>query len=247
MVLRDTNIRGALRDRQRGFLLNPFRFGGGGGPTDPNFASVQLLLSMDGGNGSTTFTDTSSFARSPTAVINYNQTTANFQFGVSSGVVTTTPGAIYYEGANGFTIGTQDLTIEAWVRRNAAGGDIFGWGAASNNNEFAVRTQFDTLRFITGTTTRINTGYVIPLNTFEHIALVREAGIFRLYANGALRTGSYNLNTDLGAVRFTVGGSYNGSTLFSGPHNLDEVRVTVGVARYSGATYTVPTAPFPTS
>lgn len=28
MISRDTNIRRALRDRQRGFLLNPFRFGG---------------------------------------------------------------------------------------------------------------------------------------------------------------------------------------------------------------------------
>lgn len=31
MILRDTNIRRALRDRQRGFLMNPFRFGGGDG------------------------------------------------------------------------------------------------------------------------------------------------------------------------------------------------------------------------
>jgi hypothetical protein len=29
MILRSTNIRGALRSRQRGFMLNPFRFGGG--------------------------------------------------------------------------------------------------------------------------------------------------------------------------------------------------------------------------
>lgn len=30
MISRSTDIRGALRSRQRGFLLNPFRFGGGG-------------------------------------------------------------------------------------------------------------------------------------------------------------------------------------------------------------------------
>lgn len=33
MILRSTDIRSALRSRQRGFLLNPYRFGGGGGST----------------------------------------------------------------------------------------------------------------------------------------------------------------------------------------------------------------------
>lgn len=33
MISRSTDIRAALRSRQRGFLLNPFRFGGGASPT----------------------------------------------------------------------------------------------------------------------------------------------------------------------------------------------------------------------
>lgn len=35
MILRSTDIRSALRSRQRGFLLNPYRFGGGGGGSPP--------------------------------------------------------------------------------------------------------------------------------------------------------------------------------------------------------------------
>lgn len=35
MISRSTDIAGALRSRQRGFLLNPFRFGGGGGGFTP--------------------------------------------------------------------------------------------------------------------------------------------------------------------------------------------------------------------
>lgn len=34
MISRSTDIAGALRSRQRGFFLNPFRFGGGGGAID---------------------------------------------------------------------------------------------------------------------------------------------------------------------------------------------------------------------
>ena len=42
MILRSTNIRAALRSRQRGFLLNPYRFGTGGGST-PNIRSETLI------------------------------------------------------------------------------------------------------------------------------------------------------------------------------------------------------------
>lgn len=38
---RSTDVRAALRSRQRGFLLNPFRFGGGGG--SPSFPSSGLV------------------------------------------------------------------------------------------------------------------------------------------------------------------------------------------------------------
>lgn len=44
MILRDTNIRAALRSRQRGFLLNPFRFGSGAG-------SAIQHISSTGGSG----------------------------------------------------------------------------------------------------------------------------------------------------------------------------------------------------
>lgn len=47
MILRDTNVRRALRDRQRGFLLNPFRFGAGGPWTPANLAAHPVLWVND--------------------------------------------------------------------------------------------------------------------------------------------------------------------------------------------------------
>lgn len=54
MIVRSTNIKQALRHRQRGFLLNPFRFGGGGGPPpwdpDTGVTSATLKLWLDPSN-----------------------------------------------------------------------------------------------------------------------------------------------------------------------------------------------------
>lgn len=52
MIDRSTSIRRALRQRQRGFIINPFRFGGGSPPSP-----YVIDLQFPGADGSTTFTD----------------------------------------------------------------------------------------------------------------------------------------------------------------------------------------------
>lgn len=49
MISRSTNIRAALRSRQRGFILNPYAFGGSSAPSAPSRADVQALFA--GTNG----------------------------------------------------------------------------------------------------------------------------------------------------------------------------------------------------
>ena len=63
MILRDTNIRRALRDRQRGFLMNPFRFGGGApAPSSTSladwFTAAQRGFAYEFWNKATLFQDT---------------------------------------------------------------------------------------------------------------------------------------------------------------------------------------------
>lgn len=73
---------------QRGFLLNPFRFGGGGGGggSDLNRSSLVLLNNHQGANNSTTFTDASPVGRTLTANAGAKISTAEFIFGSSSAV-----------------------------------------------------------------------------------------------------------------------------------------------------------------
>lgn len=89
------------------------RDGSGGAIADPFASAVTLLLRGDGSNGSTTFTDSSSFARSVTRNGNTVISTAQSKYGGSS---------IYFDGDNDWLqisynvhTYTQNITIECWL------------------------------------------------------------------------------------------------------------------------------------
>ena len=78
---RSTNIRAALKRRQRGFLLDPYRHTAA---SDPFRANCELLLHCDGADGSTTFTDSSPNAYTVTANGNAQIDTAQSYYGGAS-------------------------------------------------------------------------------------------------------------------------------------------------------------------
>lgn len=47
MIDRSTNIRGALRQRQRGFIINPYRFGAGAPPPASGYDALMAALAPD--------------------------------------------------------------------------------------------------------------------------------------------------------------------------------------------------------
>ena len=86
------------------------------GPTnDPYWANVVLLLHMDGTDGSTTFTDSSSYARAMTAAGNAQIDTAEFKFGTASGLFDGTGDSVQTPNGADFQF-LGDFTVEAWVR-----------------------------------------------------------------------------------------------------------------------------------
>jgi hypothetical protein len=178
----------------------------------------------------------------------YNGTNAKFGTnGLSGGAINGTAIGNFLSstGADGGTLTTG--TIEAWVKATTAGalkviashagwwylgmdsaGKAFmeyGWGAGTN-------TQ------LTGTTT-------IGDGNWHHVALVLTAGAGSLYVDGnregtsatVRSTSAYNGTT------LVVGTHVNSASSFLWPGSIDEVRLS-NVARYTGTTYTVPTAAF---
>ena len=74
--------------------------------------------------------------------------------------------------------------------------------------------------------------------------MVRESNTVSLYLNGSrvyTTTFTGSVSTSTSAV--TVGANASGADPFTG--YMDDIRITKGLARYTGTTYTIPSAPFP--
>ena len=99
---------------------------------------------------------------------------------------------------------------------------------------------------------QLTTTYTPPTNEWVHIAIDRKVDFglgdtLTLYVNGtplrSIPCAEWKSPTNhfyLGYYPF-----YLGNTVHSFSGNIDEVRITIGVARYQGNTFSVPTHPYP--
>jgi hypothetical protein len=213
------------------------------GPIDPDFASVSLLLHMDGSNGSTTFTDVSSNALTVTAFGGVQISTAQSRFGGSSAL---------FDGVNDYLsvavpggLGSGNFTLEMWLYPTSSNTSIF-----VNRSDGTAADGIDTLsglRVGTAGFFIINNSFQLTQNEWTHVAFVRSAGTFVRYINGVLDGSRAGTTNNFNGSSFRIGGNPwpSGNTGYFAGH-IDDLRVTVGVARYT-ANFTPPTAPFPDS
>jgi hypothetical protein len=216
---------------------------------DPDFANVQLLLPMQGSNGSTTFTDASSFARTVTAVGNAQISTAQAKWGTSSALFDGTGDRLT---ATLFTApGTSDFCMEAWVYfvSRPAAAALIEVGDSGNGSgtgflfysTAAGRTGF----FSAGQLATTGTSQTIPTGAWCHVAVTKASNTIRMFVDG-VQDGSGTHNASL------IADVYLGQSLYNGAFGDDlngyigAARFTVGVARYT-ANFTPPTAAFPGS
>lgn len=218
----------------------------GGAPTDPSFANVSLLLSMNGANGSTTFIDSSPSARTVTRIGNTQISTAQSRFGGASalfdgsGDLLTVPDNVALEMTGDFTIecfAYPTLATDRIIAGHSAG------GASQNVQLFRINSGAagNLAFFLNGTQVFANTAAGITINQWFHLAICRSGSTTRMFVNG-IQIGASN-TTWTGAFKFNAIGGMFGLD-FQG--HIDEFRVTKGVARYT-ANFTPPTSAFPTS
>lgn len=250
MILRSTDIRKALRARQRGFILNPYNFAPAG---DPNFANVSLLLHCDGTNGSTVFTDSSTNSHVPTVNGNAQISTAQSRFGGSSGLFDGAGDYLGYASNAAFGFGTGNYTVEGWVRFTSTLTDRCVFDTRIGVSPFtglAIYVDQSAANFgnrlgafhgITNLAPSNTTQFAASSN-FQHWAVCRSGTTVRGFINGALvwtGTSSASVGT---SSPLQIGAAVGPGQFFNG--YLDEIRVTKGVARYTAA-FTPPAAPFP--
>ena len=224
---------------------------GGGGSTDPNFANVSLLLHMDGTNGSTTFTDSSSNTVSITANGNAQITTSTFKFGTGSSTYDGTGDYLNTPSSSLFNFGTGSaFTVEAFIRvPNSFIRPIFSQRIAGVFAPFEIQQNGSGYTWLLANAAVNNWASVassstglISTNTWYHIALVGDGTNVKFYHEGTqILSASQPAWTSANRTMYIGGG---GDGVYQG--QIDEFRVTKGVARYT-ANFTPPTAPFPDS
>lgn len=231
-------------------------------PTDPNFADVMLLLHMDGTNGSTTFTDSSSSARTVTVFGNTQISTAQNRFGKASGLFDGTGDYLRLADNDAWHFGSNNFTIECWVRASNFPGagqnrGILGQSLESSNRGWVIYippTTQDVVAYFwqndsTFAAAMSTSGGALTLNTWHHIAAVRDGSSFFLFIDGTLRaSASSTVALQNSTAVLDIGTLYSGSGTTNSFWNghIDEVRITKGVARYI-ANFTPPASPFPDS
>jgi hypothetical protein len=210
---------------------------------DPYWDNVSLLLHMDGSNGSTTFTDSSSNALTVTASDNAQISTARSKFGGSSLLLDGLNDFITTQASPALALGTGDFTVEFFVYRTSNNNDqgIFTFGATQSGLFASMDGSTLGVGLLGGDPSAISGG-TLSLNTWHHVAITRSSGSLRGFIDGVQFGSTVTETTNLVDNVLNIGYSFTSSYPMVG--NLDEFRVTKGIARYT-ANFTAPTAAFP--
>jgi hypothetical protein len=198
--------------------------------TDPYFSSVVLGMHMDGSNGGTSFPDITGKTVTPT---NVTTSTTNFKYGTASGYFNGT-GRIAIADAGVFSF-PGDYTVELWASGDIALPCLFYAGAYTylHNNQLLINN------------TSIVSGLGLDqTTTWKHVAITRAGSTVRVFQNGVIKGSGTSSTTHNYTNPYFGYYAPNGNLYFTG--YIDDIRITKGVARYTGP-FTPPTSAFPNS
>ena len=225
---------------------------------DVHFPNVIFLAKFDGSNGSTSITDSSNKNNSITVNGGAQISTAASKFGGSSLKLDyenagTGDRLVADTVADNLTSTTH--TIEFWFKTDMADSHIsdsqnpafFGFNdaGASYANRIVLAMMSKTSLRVTTTSGNVDvTVSAMNDNAWHHIALVSDGTDYDLYLDGSRISSdagdSVQINSD---DTFVIGAELDAGpstgNYFSG--YIDDFRITNGVARYTGASFTLPT------
>lgn len=230
-------------------VQGPAKFGSAAA-SDPNFANVQLLAGNNSAaNGTTTFLDQSTFARTITRGATAVYSNAQAPSGLSSSILLAGGNFISVASNAAFGYGTGDWTVEFYIYLNATSGfpNLFDQRTSGADGSvqpvvYVSATPAPTYYLggdlITGTT--IGTG------SWHHFALSRVSGSTRMFWDGVQMGSTF---TDAGTYvtsPFFLGISGDGG---SNPVNAyyAGIRIRKGTGGNYSTTFTPPSLPLPTN
>ena len=227
--------------------------------TDPYFSSVSLLLHMNGSDNSTSIIDSSQYAHTITATGSAKLKTSSAKYGTAGLRLDGSAGYLQIPSHASFDMGTGPFTIEFWCYSRdqtnnypayvANGGS---WGTSACSIRFDGYTLYQKFSVNCKTTTGGEiqfTTNIYSFNVWRHVAVVRNGTSMVIYVDGtqaasATIGSSAEFNWSAGGYLY-IGYSWDGSGSYIN-EDMDEVRITKGVARYT-SNFAAPSAAFPDS
>ena len=208
---------------------------------DIYYNSCSLLMHFSGSNSSTTFIDNSPNNFTVTPNNGAFISTAQSKFGGSSGFFDGTDDYLSITDNSVFDFGSGDFTIEYWeyrtvstlykpvISRNNNGYPPFmlGWSESGNVNFFISSngSSWDVASAVSMGT--------LTTNVWTHYAVTRQGNTFRTFQNGTqISTFTSTATLPAGSGTLQIG-RYSSVYYYQG--YLDELRISKGVARYTGS------------
>jgi hypothetical protein len=208
---------------------------------DASWASTVLSMRMNGTNGSTTVVDDVG----KTVTVNGSAALSNAR--LKSGVT-----SLYLEGTTSYLSLADtadwdfsgDFTVECWINAlNFTGGPaLVSSGAGANDWElYLTAAGVPTFAINNRSTGIANAGASVTANAWRFIAVSRSGSTVRVYI-GTTSGGAGTNSASYTAAGLAVGRRQaTAANYFAG--YLENVRVTKGVARFTGATIVPPLEP----
>lgn len=143
---------------------------------------------------------------------------------------------MYFDGVNDYVstpvpiTSNDNITLEAWVKVTSthAGANLIMYNGNTSLSGYGI--FFDetlNVKYLCGSVGVGNSDFYLELNKWTHLTLVRESGIWKLYANGILTTldnNSIPTSISLPNGFFKVGAN-NDNLIESMNGQIDEVRI----------------------
>ena len=217
---------------------------------DDYYSSCSLLLHLNGSNGSTTFTDNSPSPKTVTANGTAQISTTRSKFGGASAYFNGSTDNLIVNSSSDFAFGTGNFTVEFWANWTSWSGNqrfiLMGQSGASNI-EIGRGSSTDAIYFYIMDSLLGTYSWNPGTNIWHHIALVRtgtSTNQVTLYIDGI------NVVSATSAANITANNIIVGGLNWAGSYNMqgyiDELRITKGVARYTG-NFTTSSVAFPNS
>lgn len=140
-------------------------------------------------------------------------------------------------GAQSFNFGTGDFTIEAWVYLTKTPSSTWQEIISLTPGNFVIYANSNTGALSLYSMPTVVSAYNIPLNRWVHIAVARQSGTIRAYADG-IQVISTASTVDMQSTTAYIGALYTGNEYWTG--YISNLRIVKGTAVYTAA-FTPPT------